>query len=1697
MNLNQNKPTLAKRIVSANMTEIVTDNKTAESVVRDAGSPGDITTINKPYLQYKQNLNNICPLAVPHSKRKNKPRKCHLPGRIFYHYQSSVHPSSHNFVRPISATLARPVSEPALPTSPGPLVISSHEEFPLLISTPHVNALTYPLPLKSPIALTRPCIVTIKDVLRHDDIPNPSISIYGQTSMRNPTSIPSLSPSVCSSTTPHTASPNFHRAGIPDSPILSGTMADDVDFIVQPSDDRSSESKCNICMVSSVSYAKDQPGYPAHTSKHNKPYQGADTVKFQEGNTSPEINIHSANSPLSADKSKLCKIMSKLPIRWPSMDQDEQWSKLDSAVLQVLPLGGSIDSRVGKLEDIVYENASTLFGVYTSVSKPNPCNNRRKRTLFALVNEKNDLLKQLEFCDVTQSHGLHDLLMRCREKLRKLRRIERKRSNRWKYRQAARRFRSNPYEAGKSVLDPPSSFTLNISKEALDVHKSSVASDPLRTVPLQPLDGLPSITKPKHSFPTGFFKERDFEKVVLSRRNGSAPGLNMISYRVYKKCTSIRRFLYQIIQSCYNTKYVPLQWRAAREAYIPKVKVPNPKNIKDFRPLALLNVEGKIFFSLLSRRLFTHIVTNNKFIDKSIQKGCMEGTPGCWEHMSMVWAALREARQVKKSVATIWLDIANAYGSIPHELIFFALARYGVSQHCIDLVRTYYSGLWTKCFSDTSDSSWTCHQRGIFAGCTASIILFLSGMNVIIEYTIVTDARRFVTSAKIVLPLARAFMDDLNLMAESVSDAQKALTRCTIALEWARMEFRPDKSRSFVIIKGRSMNVSPFAAKPIPGNIISMSATSVPVSTHLVESLVTSNCIPSIHNNPIKFLGRIINGSLCDRRSTDELATKLNDGLMLIDKSKHCGAEKLWILHHLLIPRIRWPLLIYEVPLSRVVILEQKISTFIRKWLGLHRTTTNLCFYSSSSPCPLPLSSLTSILKAQKVSGHLQLRDSSDPLISSSVPVLKAGVFVVEDAVKDAESALKFETIRGATQTNKAGLGINKPLKIPKVGTKPHRDLISDTVKQLQENHNYSKAVSMAVQGQWTKWVNYVRRDLRWSDVLAMPQNLMKFCLGATFDTLPTPANLHRWKMVSEAACCLCNASNCTMAHILGGCKFSLNQDRFTFRHDSVLQELFNTVKQLASSVTKPAERGFHGVKFVKAGNWGKRRKKKKDVPTGILHLASDWTAIVDLSSEYIFPVKIALTQDRPDIVVFSEVLRRVILIELTVPCEENFEYWHHEKLRKYVPIEMQARVNGWGVDIFAVEVGARGYCANSTLYALRTLGFSAKISREVGKRLADIAMKASFAIYLSRETRVWDKSMELISDKSASPCGPNSQPNQCHPVLASSTVTKSPAAPLVQHHIYDKPKRVASVAGVVDKRVANKGRLPVGLHNKGNSCYANAVLQALSATPEFWSVMTESNSKPNRLVSSFLRIMCDAQRVTVSIDPYHFLEAFQNSYRKFQTSPTFKWNRQQDASEVLQHLLREIGSISPQAYERVAINVVTVITCHTCHDASTNEVTETILCCPIASTIQACVNKYQLSEELTGENQWFCHGCQRKCDATKSYYFAKASDVLIIQLNRFTSFQNTFYKSLARVDINLPLKLCIRDQSRSDEVSFSSDYLLRACISHDGKLDRGHYFAHVRVGGAWYKCNDTAVTLAQSLGRLRTDSYLLFYVRC
>ena len=132
--------------------------------------------------------------------------------------------------------------------------------------------------------------------------------------------------------------------------------------------------------------------------------------------------------------------------------------------------------------------------------------------------------------------------------------------------------------------------------------------------------------------------------------------------------------------------------------------------------------------------------------------------------------------------------------------------------------------------------------------------------------------------------------------------------------------------------------------------------------------------------------------------------------------------------------------------------------------------------------------------------------------------------------------------------------------RMPCRGSKEHRKLISDSVVEQEGETDFLKAADLLVQCQWVKWKNYVQNNLI---------SILQFCLGATYNVLPSASNLVRWHQGSDPSCPLCHKAVGTIIHSLTCCQVALDQGRVTFRHDSVWQS-FITQVHLAKATTQP-----------------------------------------------------------------------------------------------------------------------------------------------------------------------------------------------------------------------------------------------------------------------------------------------------------------------------------------------------------------------------------------------------------------------------------------------------------------------------------------------------------------------------------------------
>ena len=181
---------------------------------------------------------------------------------------------------------------------------------------------------------------------------------------------------------------------------------------------------------------------------------------------------------------------------------------------------------------------------------------------------------------------------------------------------------------------------------------------------------------------------------------------------------------------------------------------------------------------------------------------------------------------------------------------------------------------------------------------------------------------------------------------------------------------------------------------------------------------------------------------------------------------------------------------------------------------------------------------------------------------------------------------IKFNKICGSQYNNRLGLWYTTIPMVPKnKSSKHYRRYISNHHRTIDDTYAMSKAIQQQVQGQWMRWLNYIQQDFSWATLMAMPANLTSFCLAFTFDTVPSPTNLKRWRITTEAMCTLCSKDVCTTTLILGACKVSLQQGRYKFRHGTALHKIIESLKSFILNIkqTVPiSPKSF--IKFVKKG---------------------------------------------------------------------------------------------------------------------------------------------------------------------------------------------------------------------------------------------------------------------------------------------------------------------------------------------------------------------------------------------------------------------------------------------------------------------------------------------------------------------------------
>ena len=159
-----------------------------------------------------------------------------------------------------------------------------------------------------------------------------------------------------------------------------------------------------------------------------------------------------------------------------------------------------------------------------------------------------------------------------------------------------------------------------------------------------------------------------------------------------------------------------------------------------------------------------------------------------------------------------------------------------------------------------------------------------------------------------------------------------------------------------------------------------------------------------------------------------------------------------------------------------------------------------------------------------------------------------------------------------------------------------------------------------------TRWEEHVvERKVGWSDIWKWNTSRLSFLLRSTYDVLPSPVNLVRWKVQED------NKYRCgklgTMKHILSNCNLALN--RYTWRHNEVLKVLTKMATQQVEEGKYAPKIQKHGptkIAFVPQGSKVTKRKKANEAMED--QSGGTWEVAADLKGfERFFPIPTTKSQ--------------------------------------------------------------------------------------------------------------------------------------------------------------------------------------------------------------------------------------------------------------------------------------------------------------------------------------------------------------------------------------------------------------------------------------------------------------------------------------
>ena len=201
-------------------------------------------------------------------------------------------------------------------------------------------------------------------------------------------------------------------------------------------------------------------------------------------------------------------------------------------------------------------------------------------------------------------------------------------------------------------------------------------------------------------------------------------------------------------------------------------------------------------------------MVENNFLDTSVQKAFLPGIPGCLEQYQKLMIIIGDAHHKHRSLTVCWLDLANAYGSVHHQLIVYCLQHYHAPNIFLNTVSNIYSDLNAIITSQRWSAQTVPFKTGVFQGDPLSVIIFNTVMSTLVDSLRVHQHLGYTLSRSHVTTNVLLYADDTCLIADGPASCQRLLLQVERWLNWSGMSVKIPVSASPSASRHQQPNVS-------------------------------------------------------------------------------------------------------------------------------------------------------------------------------------------------------------------------------------------------------------------------------------------------------------------------------------------------------------------------------------------------------------------------------------------------------------------------------------------------------------------------------------------------------------------------------------------------------------------------------------------------------------------------------------------------------------------------------------------------------------------------------------------------------------------------------------------------------------------------------------------------------------------------